>query len=126
MGHPGPAVNHNALIEQRNPHVDAESQAELDQRSSPVVSPQAHRRGRMADEVYETLLHQLMSKRIVPDSRVTIDALARELGVSQTPIRLRASRMGVCDTPSSCARASIVTRESGTIRFDISWCRRVS
>ena len=93
MGHPGPAVNHNALIEQRNPHVDAESQAELDQRSSPVVSPQANRRGRMADEGYETLLHQLMAKRSVPDSRVTIDALARELGVSQTPIRDALNRM---------------------------------
>ena len=36
---------------------------------------------------------QLMSLRIVPDSRVTIDALARELGVSQTPIRDALNRM---------------------------------
>ncbi len=34
-----------------------------------------------------------MSLRIVPDSRVTIDALARELGVSQTPIRDALNRM---------------------------------
>jgi DNA-binding GntR family transcriptional regulator len=47
----------------------------------------------MADEVYDTLLGQLMSLRIVPDSRVTIDALARELGVSQTPIRDALNRM---------------------------------
>lgn len=49
--------------------------------------------GRLADEVYETLLTELMSLRIVPDSRVTIDALVRELGVSQTPIRDALNRM---------------------------------
>src|SRR5690606_25367466 len=48
---------------------------------------------RLADEVYDTLLRQLMSSHIVPDSRVTIDALARELGVSQTPIRDALNRM---------------------------------
>ncbi|WP_336923789.1 GntR family transcriptional regulator [Aquipuribacter sp. SD81] len=50
-------------------------------------------RKRLADEVYDTLLAQLMSLRIVPGSRVTIDALARELGVSQTPIRDALNRM---------------------------------
>lgn len=50
-------------------------------------------RGRMADEVHETLMRQLMSLRIVPGARVTIDALARELGVSQTPIRDALNRM---------------------------------
>jgi DNA-binding GntR family transcriptional regulator len=49
--------------------------------------------GRLADEVYDTLLAQLMSLRIVPGSRVTIDALARDLGVSQTPIRDALNRM---------------------------------
>ncbi|GAA3411138.1 hypothetical protein GCM10018952_18560 [Streptosporangium vulgare] len=34
-----------------------------------------------------------MSLRIEPGSRVTIDALARELGVSQTPIRDALNRM---------------------------------
>ncbi|WP_251838451.1 GntR family transcriptional regulator [Oceanitalea stevensii] len=43
--------------------------------------------------MHDTLLRQLMSSRIVPDSRVTIDALARELGVSQTPIRDALNRM---------------------------------
>jgi DNA-binding GntR family transcriptional regulator len=47
----------------------------------------------LADEVYDTLLAQLMSLRIVPGSRVTIDTLARELGVSQTPIRDALNRM---------------------------------
>ncbi|WP_127504772.1 GntR family transcriptional regulator [Actinoplanes solisilvae] len=49
--------------------------------------------GRLADDVYETLLGQLMSLRIEPGSRVTIDVLARELGVSQTPIRDALNRM---------------------------------
>lgn len=66
---------------------------DLGDRSSPDHTQLARRRGRMADEVYDTLLGQLMSLRIVPDSRVTIDALARELGVSQTPIRDALNRM---------------------------------
>lgn len=65
--------------------------------SSPAVATDGlrvdRRRGRMADEVYDTLLDQLMSLRIEPGARVTIDALARELRVSQTPIRDALNRM---------------------------------
>lgn len=53
----------------------------------------ARARGRMADEVYDTLLEQLMSLQIEPGARVTIDALARELRISQTPIRDALNRM---------------------------------
>src|SRR3954447_16403582 len=53
--------------------------------------------GRLADEVYDTLLAQLMSLRIEPGSRVTIDALARDLGVSQTPIRDALNRIEADD-----------------------------
>jgi len=75
--------------------MDGEAAAERDHDpSADGDSPLgARRRGRLADEVYETLLGQLMSLRIVPGSRVTIDALARELGVSQTPIRDALNRM---------------------------------
>jgi DNA-binding GntR family transcriptional regulator len=59
--------------------------------------PIGRARGRLADEVYDRLLGQLMSLRIVPGSRVTIDALARELGVSQTPIRDALNRMEADD-----------------------------
>ena len=45
--------------------------------------PPGRANGRLADEVYDTLIGQLMSLRIVPGTRVTIDALARELGVSR-------------------------------------------
>ena len=57
------------------------------------AQPNGRPHRRLADEVHDTLLRQLMSSRIVPDSRVTIDALARELGVSQTPIRDALNRM---------------------------------
>src|SRR6476661_5690087 len=81
-------------IRGEEPHdVDEGSLSEAGNRSSPDHTHLARRRGRMADEVYDTLLGQLMSLRIVPDSRVTIDALARELGVSQTPIRDALNRM---------------------------------
>ncbi len=56
-------------------------------------APDGKPRTRLGDEVYDRLLGQLMSLRIVPGSRVTIDALARELGVSQTPIRDALNRM---------------------------------
>ena len=57
------------------------------------AAPPHRHNGRLAEEVYDKLLGQLMSLRIVPDSRVTIDALAREMGVSQTPIRDALNRM---------------------------------
>ncbi|MGH8258336.1 MAG: GntR family transcriptional regulator, partial [Steroidobacteraceae bacterium] len=38
-------------------------------------------------EVFEIIRADLMSLRIAPDTRISIDRLARELGVSQTPIR---------------------------------------
>lgn len=43
--------------------------------------------------VYETLLAQLISLKIAPGSRIAVDALVRELGVSQTPIRAALIRL---------------------------------
>jgi DNA-binding GntR family transcriptional regulator len=40
-----------------------------------------------ADEVFQIIRADIMSLRIPPDTRISIDSLARELGVSQTPIR---------------------------------------
>lgn len=42
---------------------------------------------RLADEVYDAILGQLMSFKIPPGGAINIDDLAREFGVSQTPIR---------------------------------------
>ena len=48
---------------------------------------------RLGDEVYNAVYAQLMSQKIQPGSRISIDKLARELGVSQTPIREALSRL---------------------------------
>lgn len=47
----------------------------------------------LGDEVYETLLSQLVALKIPPSSRISVDALVREMGVSQTPIRAALIRL---------------------------------
>jgi DNA-binding GntR family transcriptional regulator len=51
------------------------------------------RRPSLGDEIYETLLSQLVALRIPPNARISVDALVRELGVSQTPIRAALIRL---------------------------------
>jgi DNA-binding GntR family transcriptional regulator len=41
----------------------------------------------LAEEVYRRIRADIMSLRLPPETRVSVDSLARELGVSQTPIR---------------------------------------
>jgi DNA-binding GntR family transcriptional regulator len=45
------------------------------------------------DEVFELIRADIMALRIPPDTRISIDSLARQLGVSQTPIREALSRL---------------------------------
>jgi len=83
-----------------SPHeVDAAVTDERDDRPDDDQHEPARRKGRRrpADKVYDTLLTQLMSQRIEPGSRVTVDVLARELGVSQTPIRDALNRLEADD-----------------------------
>lgn len=47
----------------------------------------------LSSEVYEAIFAQLMALRIPPGSRITVDNLAREMGVSQTPIREALGRL---------------------------------
>lgn len=57
-------------------------------------SPRVIRRAPgIVDEVYELIRADIMALRIPPDTRVSIDELARQLGVSQTPIREALSRL---------------------------------
>ncbi|SMQ85385.1 transcriptional regulator, GntR family [Devosia lucknowensis] len=58
--------------------------------AEPVGAIQRHS---LATEVYETVFSQLMALKIAPGSRITVDNLARELRVSQTPIREALSRL---------------------------------
>jgi len=41
----------------------------------------------LGGETYERILAKLVTLEILPGERLTVDALARELGVSQTPVR---------------------------------------
>lgn len=47
----------------------------------------------LAEEVYEAIFAQLMGLRIAPGSRITVDNLVREFGVSHTPIREALGRL---------------------------------
>ena len=47
----------------------------------------------LGNEVYEALYAQLMSLKIPPSTRISVDSLVRSLGVSQTPIREALSRL---------------------------------
>lgn len=51
------------------------------------------RPARLGDEVYNAIYAQLMSHKIPPGGRLSVDQLARELGVSQTPVREALSRL---------------------------------
>lgn len=53
----------------------------------------APRRTVLADETYAILTSRLMEHRIPPGARINIDQLARDLGVSQTPIREALARL---------------------------------
>ncbi|RWK10606.1 GntR family transcriptional regulator [Mesorhizobium sp.] len=47
----------------------------------------------LAGDVYEAIFAQLMSLRIAPGSRITVDNLVREFNVSHTPIREALGRL---------------------------------
>ncbi len=61
---------------------------------APPTSPRVLRRSQgIVEEVFELIRADIMALRIPPDSRISIDQLARQLGVSQTPIREALSRL---------------------------------
>lgn len=47
----------------------------------------------LAEEAYDAIFAQLMALTIAPGARITVDNLARELNVSQTPIREALGRL---------------------------------
>jgi DNA-binding GntR family transcriptional regulator len=62
--------------------------------TSASPAPRAIKRSQgIVDEVFELIRADIMSLRIPPDSRISIDQLVRQLGVSQTPIREALSRL---------------------------------
>jgi len=66
----------------------------------PAVTPDAFdtsgfipRANSLAGSVYEAIFAQLMTLKIPPGTRITVDNLVRELNVSQTPIREALGRL---------------------------------
>lgn len=57
-----------------------------------LIAPLPQRYG-LSDDVYEAVKRAIMDHTITPGARMSIDALARELGVSQTPIREAMARL---------------------------------
>ncbi|HEY4200838.1 MAG TPA: GntR family transcriptional regulator [Devosiaceae bacterium] len=51
------------------------------------------RPARLGDEAYGAIFERIMSLEIPPGARITVDGMARELGVSQTPIREALARL---------------------------------
>lgn len=47
----------------------------------------------LAEDVYEAIFSQLMSLRIAPGARITVDSLVKEFNVSHTPIREALGRL---------------------------------
>ncbi|MDB5536412.1 MAG: Transcriptional regulator, GntR family [Devosia sp.] len=58
-----------------------------------AVAGLLRRPARLGDEVYSAIFSRIMALEIAPGARISVDALARELGVSQTPIREALTRL---------------------------------
>jgi DNA-binding GntR family transcriptional regulator len=61
--------------------------------SSAATRPLIPERRPLSDDVYDALLGLLMDHSIEPGSRLKIDVLAKDLGVSQTPVREALARL---------------------------------
>ncbi|MGV8853090.1 MAG: GntR family transcriptional regulator [Devosia sp.] len=58
-----------------------------------AVAGLLRRPARLGDEVYSAIFGRIMSLEIAPGTRISVDAVARHLGVSQTPIREALTRL---------------------------------
>jgi len=61
--------------------------------ATPDPSGFIQRSNSLADSVYEVIFAQLMSLKIAPGARITVDNLVKEFNVSQTPIREALGRL---------------------------------
>ena len=58
-----------------------------------AVAGLLRRPARLGDEVYSAIFSRIMALEIPAGAKISVDALARELGVSQTPIREALARL---------------------------------
>lgn len=61
--------------------------------SEQVRKPQSLRPVSVVDAVYDAIYNRLMSLEIAPGARISIDTLARDLDISQTPVREALGRL---------------------------------
>lgn len=57
------------------------------------ASAPIQRANSLSGDVYEAIFAQLMSLKIPPGARITVDSLVKEFNVSQTPIREALGRL---------------------------------
>lgn len=57
-----------------------------------LVAPLPQRHG-LSDDAYEAVKRSIMDHTIAPDARLSIDGLARDLNISQTPVREAMARL---------------------------------
>ena len=77
----------------------------------------------LTDEIYDLIKSQLMDHIILPGSRISIDGLARELGVSHTPIReamarLEADELVIRKPLTGYSATSVLTWQAFTDLYD--------
>ena len=58
-----------------------------------AVAGLLRRPARLGDAVYAAIFERIMALEITPGERISVDAVARQLGVSQTPIREAMARL---------------------------------
>ena len=58
-----------------------------------AVAGLLRRPARLGDEVYSAIFEAIMTLDIAPGARISVDAMARELGVSPTPVREALARL---------------------------------
>jgi DNA-binding GntR family transcriptional regulator len=61
--------------------------------AEPIASSPIQRANSLSGDVYEAIFAQLMSLKIAPGSRITVDSLVKEFNVSHTPIREALGRL---------------------------------
>lgn len=58
-----------------------------------AVAGLLRRPARLGDEIYAAIFERIMALEVAPGERISVDAVARQLGVSQTPIREALARL---------------------------------
>ena len=85
---PVAAVYDGLVNKRRGPAAQPKVAALAERRVKATPAPRRLSRSQgFVEEVFQLIRADLMSLRIPPDTRISIDSLAREIGVSQTPIR---------------------------------------